>query len=96
LKIARHLLERMQKTDLYKRNALELDEADEESSFSLLGAAKKRKNQETLSSPRRKRRERALREAKDIENARQRQMVVGRPSWPMDRSDGPPRHQQEA
>jgi DEAD/DEAH box helicase domain-containing protein len=35
-------------------------------------------------SPRRKKRERALRKASDLESARKRSIVVGRPSWPTD------------
>eukprot|EP00557_Chaetoceros_sp_GSL56_P009931 CAMPEP_0176482538 /NCGR_PEP_ID=MMETSP0200_2-20121128/3429_1 /TAXON_ID=947934 /ORGANISM="Chaetoceros sp., Strain GSL56" /LENGTH=1289 /DNA_ID=CAMNT_0017878861 /DNA_START=172 /DNA_END=4038 /DNA_ORIENTATION=+ len=37
-------------------------------------------------SPRRRKRERALRKASDLESARKRSIVVGRPSWPADTS----------
>jgi hypothetical protein len=30
-----------------------------------------------------------MRHAQDMVSARDRQVVVGRPCWPMDRSDGP-------
>lgn len=37
-----------------------------------------------ICSPRRRKRERALRKASDLESARKRSIVVGRPSWPAD------------
>jgi DEAD/DEAH box helicase domain-containing protein len=83
--IAKHLLKRMKQTELYKQNAKELEQEKtaESSKISHL------KDSPDVASPTRKARERALRTAKDISSARQRQIVVGRPSWPMDRSDGP-------
>lgn len=96
--IAKHMLQRMEKTELYKRNLKVHMQTDEEKSSSstkeYLG--KKRTNSETFSSPRREKRKRAMRAAMDIDVAKQRQLVIGRPSWPMDRSEGVPREQQEA
>lgn len=42
----------------------------------------------SFASPRREKRKRSMRAAMDIDTAKQRQLVIGRPSWPMDRSDG--------
>jgi ATP-dependent helicase YprA (DUF1998 family) len=72
--IGDHLLKRLQKTDVYKTNIDCLD--------------RKRSNCSQMSSPRRNRRQEALRAAKDLKSAQRRQTVVGRPSWPMDHSDG--------
>lgn len=99
LVIAKRMLTRMQTTDFYKRNkeALKVAEEKEKSKDMVETATSSRKRLcvDEATSPRRKKRERALRTAKDINHARQRQVVVGRPSWPMDRSDGPARQQQE-
>mmetsp|Transcript_26549 Transcript_26549/g.46819 ORF Transcript_26549/g.46819 Transcript_26549/m.46819 type:complete len:90 (+) Transcript_26549:33-302(+) len=89
----------MQQTELFQINEKEFKEmARDESGAGELSPVKtkKRKESQPLVSPRRNKRERALRAAKAIENARQRQMVVGRPSWPMDRCDDTPQKQQEA
>ena len=91
LKIGRHILTRMKKTDLYKTNekeynstAVATSEVDGQSECN-----EKQNRERDVTSPRRKKRRRAMRAAKDIENAQRRQTVVGRPSWPLDRSDGP-------
>jgi ATP-dependent helicase YprA (DUF1998 family) len=105
LLIAKRLLERIQKTDLYKANcnieAAEpctgneiegesLKEVQPSESSSPATAVKSRTRDETdLSSPRRIARAKALRTAKNMASARDRQLVIGRPSWPMDRSNGP-------
>ena len=89
--IAKHMLKRMEKTEIYKRNLKEQLEINNESSVTN-GAL----NQKTLTSPRREKRKRAMRAAMDVDVAKQRQLVIGRPSWPMDRSDALPREQQEA
>jgi ATP-dependent helicase YprA (DUF1998 family) len=97
LKIGKHLLARMQKTELYKKNEKESKEelaGVSEASDSETSTCEKKQREKDMSSPRRKKRQRAVRAAKDIERARQRQMVVGRPSWPLDRSNGP--HHQNA
>lgn len=101
LKIGKHLLARMQKTEIYKMNEKEFQQESVGSATSHDGdgdrprsVKKLRENDAGMTSPRRKKRQRAMRAAKDIENARQRQTVVGRPSWPLDRTDGP--DQQEA
>jgi DEAD/DEAH box helicase domain-containing protein len=100
--IAQHMLSRMQTTDLYKKNEIDLKAVEEaemdidivkESSSQM--PPRKRSVAKEAMSPRRRKRERAMRAAKDMDHARQRQVVVGRPSWPMDRSEGSPRQQQE-
>ena len=82
--IAKHLLKRLKQTKLYQQN--------EEDDLGKERASKKARTQTctdvAATSPRRKARERAMRTAKDIHFARQRQVVVGRPGWPLDRSDG--------
>ncbi|KAL3923965.1 MAG: hypothetical protein SGILL_001340, partial [Bacillariaceae sp.] len=96
VKIGKHLLARMQKTQTYKLNEKECQEKSagssgpRDSDLSMPKSEKtKREHGTEVTSPRRKKRRRAMRVAKNIENARQRQTVVGRPSWPMDRADGP-------
>jgi DEAD/DEAH box helicase domain-containing protein len=82
--IAKHLLKRLKKTELYEHNISKcrLDSNKTNKLARLDDSA-------DVASPRRKARERAMRSAKDIAKASRRQVVVGRPSWPMDRSDGP-------
>ena len=104
--VAKHMLQRMEKTELYKKHLkkkMEIDKdesstanADLESFAAQQGDTKKRSNSGTFASPRREKRKRAMRAAMDIGVAKQRQLVIGRPSWPMDRSEGMPRGQQEA
>lgn len=108
--IGTHLLKRMEQTELYKANVIaaaaesekrsaehqqQTDNPDNEK-----GKRRTMSNLEVEESPRRKRRQRAMRAAKDIEGAQRRQTVVGRPGWPMDHhhhsSEGPVgRHQQQ-
>jgi DEAD/DEAH box helicase domain-containing protein len=102
LTIAQHMLGRMQETELYKKNENEFkpsEERDEANSGMCKSvsetATRKRMASKEVMSPRRSKRERAMRVAKDIGSARQRQVVVGRPTWPLDRSDGQPSQQQE-
>merc|ERR1712194_15024 len=104
--IAKHMLQRMEKTELYKKNLEEKLEMTEESSTAtkedldlsteIRGDSKKGTRSGSFASPRREKRKRAMRAAMDIDLAKQRQLVIGRPSWPMDRSEGAPREQQEA
>ena len=98
--IAKHMLQRMEKTELYQNNLkaeLELEESSAASEDSdPLEGTKKRTGTDAFASPRREKRKRAMRAAMDIDVGKQRQLVIGRPSWPMDRSDGVPRQQQEA
>ena len=98
--IAKHMLQRMEKTELYQNNLkaeLELEESSAASEDSdPQEGTKKRTGTDAFASPRREKRKRAMRAAMDIDVGKQRQLVIGRPSWPMDRSDGVPRQQQEA
>jgi len=99
--IARHMLQRLEKTELYKEKVNEmLNQASAEGSRADSEVSpnyhKERKEKDLFGSPRREKRKRAMRAAMDIDPARPRQLVIGRPSWPMDRSDGAPRQQQEA
>ena len=112
LVIAKRLLERIQKTDLYKANCnidtaetctdneiegASLEEIQPSESSSPATPVKSRKRDETdLSSPRQSARAKALRTAKNMASARDRQLVIGRPSWPMDRSNGPSRDYEHA
>jgi ATP-dependent helicase YprA (DUF1998 family) len=89
--IAKHMLQRIQKTEIYKRN--EKDQLNDDTSISAMPTTKK--DTESIATPRREKRKRAMRVAMDNNSARQRQLVIGRPSWPMDISDGTPRQQQE-
>ncbi|KAL3943355.1 MAG: hypothetical protein SGBAC_002596 [Bacillariaceae sp.] len=96
LVIAKHLLKRLKQTDAYLYNTkkqAEADAADVEETPQKL--ARTSRESPDIASPRRKARERAMRSAKDISGANQRQMVVGRPSWPMDRSEGSSRQENE-
>jgi DEAD/DEAH box helicase domain-containing protein len=87
--IAKHLLKRLKQTRLYEMNAgSKLEGGPKEESFKVA----RQMDARDVTSPRRKARERAMRNAKDICSARNRQVVVGRPSWPMDPSHGP-RHE---
>lgn len=90
LVIGRHLLKRLKQTREYIVNA-KLIENKQEAECIHGDSEKVRRttNASDVTSPRRKKRERALRNAKDLVSARDRLVVVGRPSWPMDRSDGP-------
>jgi ATP-dependent helicase YprA (DUF1998 family) len=82
--IGDHLLKQLQKTEVYKTNMNEKYQRKDEVDCS---NNRKRSDCSEVLSPRRKRRQGALRAAKDIKSAQQRQTVVGRPSWPMDHSD---------
>jgi len=104
--IGNHLMKRLKQTDLYKKNARELgndrgNDGEEtnngENSYITKPQPEVSRCIEDTSdvlSPRRKAREKAMRKAKDISSARERLVVVGRPSWPMDRSDGGPSRQE--
>ena len=99
LVIARHMLSRIESTDLYKKNKKEHQKSSEGENDDDKDGPNERPRKRTFpkeaTSPRRSKRERAMRVAKDMDHARRRQVVVGRPSWPMDRSEGRPREQQE-
>ena len=100
--IAQHMLKRIEKTEIYKQNLQEETQIIEDSETNIGGLAqlgdrgKKKVNRRDFASPRREKRKRAMRAAMDIDVAKKRQLVIGRPSWPMDRSNGVPREQQEA
>ena len=82
--IAKRMLDRIKQTSLYKRN-YELYASSKE-----FKRCRYRTREESLStaaeisSPRRKARAAKLRDAKKLKSARKRDVVVGRPSWPMD------------
>ena len=82
LKIAKHLLSRLKQTSVYE----DAKEEDTAASSSALANKKVPKLQDSsdITSPRRKAREKAMRSAMDIPKANQRQVVIGRPSWPME------------
>jgi DEAD/DEAH box helicase domain-containing protein len=88
--IAKRMLNRVQQTALYKQNCAAVGrkddkQTDESMSESDIGLTKQ--NSMTFSSPRRTKRATALRDAKHLKAARGRQIVVGRPSWPLDEVD---------
>jgi ATP-dependent helicase YprA (DUF1998 family) len=78
LVIGRRMLNRLQSTELYKSNAGEVEEnvASRE--------AGTKSSPSDIGTPRRKARSKAMAHAKEMRSARDRQFVVGRPSWPMD------------
>ena len=98
LRIARRLLKRIEQTALYKENAKALhvakekeehgandDEGNGVNTSTSSGATPDRPtNKVTEDTPRRLARKRALEFAKDLESAKKRSVVVGRPSWPAD------------
>jgi len=105
LTIAKHMLKRMETTEIYKRNLKDQMQTEKEASLangeldsatSHRSDPKKRTKSDTFASPRTQKRRRAMRAAMDVDVAKPRQLVIGRPSWPMDRSEGVPREQQEA
>lgn len=75
LTIATRLLARIQLSKLYIENSKEAVEDDSESP-----------TKEMFGTPRRKERQKALRNSHDLVSARNRNIVVGRPSWPTDNS----------
>jgi len=79
LQIARRMLGRIKKTSLYQANALQLQDRTVENTNSNVG----------FGTPRRKQRQKALKNAANLVSARQRNIVVGRPSWPTDNSSTP-------
>lgn len=103
LLIAIQMLRRIEQTELYKENEAQLMQRalvdDREKNFGWADSStrfpsEKRTISPEVASPRRRKRERAMEIAKDLDNARERQMVVGRPSWPMDHPDASPQQQQ--
>ena len=80
--IGKRMLGRTQQTHLYKQNArsTQLDSSREDSTLDELTSLSTKKD----ITPRRKARQRALQTARDMQSARDRQIVVGRPSWPLD------------
>jgi DEAD/DEAH box helicase domain-containing protein len=90
--VAKHMIQRLKETDTYKANetaAKAQEEASSSNNSDNRSSSPSQPNINDVGSPRRKRRERAMRHAQDMVSARDRQVVVGRPCWPMDRSDGP-------
>jgi DEAD/DEAH box helicase domain-containing protein len=69
--VGKHMYDRIKATSIYKRN---LESATTKKPIDVVQAL----------TPRREARKKALRKAREIEKARVRQFVVGRPSWPMD------------
>eukprot|EP00957_Ditylum_brightwellii_P189284 14406822-Ditylum_brightwellii.AAC.1 len=95
LHIARRMLGRIQQSELYRHNAsAEQSRKKDEEITPLPLTPSSPKHCKTPSSstndttPRRLKRERALRNARDLVSAQKRQIVVGRPTWPMDQNEG--------
>jgi ATP-dependent helicase YprA (DUF1998 family) len=78
--IGKRTLERIKATDLYQqklKDSLAYESKEQNSSDSMKESA----NDTT---PRKKSRNLAMRNAKEMHNARKRQFVIGRPTWPLD------------
>jgi DEAD/DEAH box helicase domain-containing protein len=71
--IGKRIIQRIQETDLYQQFAKAATEDPNAS-----------KAADSPITPRRKARSKALEKAKEMRSARDRQFVVGRPSWPLD------------
>ena len=90
LYLARRLARRLEQTHIFKKNAERLEEQRGASLATVSpppGQATPdihSKSESQSSSPRRTLRKRALRYAKDLESAKKRSVVVGRPTWPTD------------
>jgi DEAD/DEAH box helicase domain-containing protein len=67
--VGKHMLDRLQSTERYKRNAESCDNIV---------------NDSVISTPRRKARKKAMRKAMEMHSARDRQFVVARAPWPLD------------
>jgi DEAD/DEAH box helicase domain-containing protein len=102
LAIAKLLLKLLKQTDFFKENTttlankevaltdVSMTTASPTASPSRKKVARKSESGVDVTwSPRRKARALAMQKAKDLPAARDRQIVVGRPSWPMDQSEGP-------
>jgi DEAD/DEAH box helicase domain-containing protein len=79
--IGKRIIQRIQETDLYKQFASTV--TDESSAQEGDGQPHSTQPEKPMT-PRRKARSKALRSAKEMRSARDRQFVVGRPSWPLD------------
>jgi DEAD/DEAH box helicase domain-containing protein len=92
--IGKRMLKRIQSTELYKKNARRLEEESEDLERDSnkdtqvpLSPDRKRKAS-SFSSPRRDARAKALRNAMEVKPTKEREVVLGRPSWPMDAQNG--------
>lgn len=83
--IAKRMLNRIQATELYIKNIADIEAGLSNGVSQILTRSKEPSE---WHSPRRAAREKAMCEAKDLRSARERQVVVGRPSWPLDNSNG--------
>lgn len=85
LLIAKRVLDRIKETALYNKNCERLGRGND---FSVDECSAEGENKAVpttpITSPRRKARAAALRDAKNLKSARERQIVVGRPTWPLD------------
>ena len=87
LYIARRLLKRVEKTDLYRSNAQQAEiqtSGSIQPSTCMPSTPEKSAIGNNSDTPRRTARKRALRFARDLESAKKRSVVVGRPTWPAD------------
>lgn len=82
--IATRMLSRLQTTELYARNIEEKKSAND---VIPLSPSRSKVTAESVT-PRKAARDKAVCEAKDLKSARERQVVVGRSTWPLDNSDG--------
>lgn len=83
--IAKRMLNRIQATELYIKNIVDTEAGLPDG---VSQSPTRSKEPSECHSPRRAAREKAMSEAKDLRSARERQVVVGRPTWPLDNSDG--------
>ncbi|CAB9498630.1 dependent helicase HRQ1 [Seminavis robusta] len=84
--IGKRMLQRLKQSDRYKANVKASEEEPE---------TRERPTNDD-GTPRKKRRTQALRHAKDLDSARGRLFVVGRPSWPTDQDNMPGNRQENA
>jgi len=89
--IARRMLDRIKHSALYKKNYELYGRKDDSADAPSMVAGSASESSEgtkasaaEMTSPRRKARAAALRDAKNLKSARKRDIVVGRPSWPLD------------
>jgi ATP-dependent helicase YprA (DUF1998 family) len=91
IQVGKRLLQRIRQTTLYKENAERLsNENDAPAPLHDNHCTEKERpspNHTTVVSPRRKARARALRNAKEVAPTKERNVVMGRASWPTDRED---------
>lgn len=92
--IGRRVLKRIQGTERYKANERQLDQENKDQEQNDAGGHEiplspdRRRNVNNVSSPRRNARAKALRFAMEVKPTKEREVILGRPSWPTDGQNG--------